>query len=110
MIDLIRSSKNTIRNRKKLEDEIYQLEKKLDKLKDKCHHYNLIYRFDGYRLEYDGAEEYWTDWFCKDCRKRWNTGQEFTDTEPILKKHPHAKRICKWNNKEEWENFYKVDT
>lgn len=57
---------------------------------DSCPHENLFYKYGCGDNAWSGSVfDYWFDWICTDCNKRWTTPQNLEE----LKKYPHAQRV-----------------
>ncbi len=101
------TSKQVIKNKISIELKILKLNDELTDLQDKCPHHTLRYRGCGTSGGWDYEGSYWYDWFCPDCDKRWRTEQNYDVKMSILKKYPNAKKIDKYDNRKEYDNFYR---
>ena len=83
-------SDTVIRQRLAIEKLQTKLYLNLKQLQDeKCPHHNLTYVPKGTERGWDYDAEYWYDWKCSDCDKRWRTEQTLEE----VKKYPQAVKI-----------------
>lgn len=75
-----------LKKRKQLEKKYAEYNQKLINLQVECPHHNLEYKNKGNSGGWDYDDSYWTEWYCPDCCKRWNTDQSYA----IKQKYPHA--------------------
>lgn len=53
--------------------EIEALEKRIEKIQNKCRHENVLKEHHGNTGNWDPNDDcYWTDFHCPDCDKRWS--------------------------------------
>ena len=107
MVFVMITSKQVIKKKISIELKILKLNDELTDLQDKCPHHTLRYRGCGTSGGWDYEGSYWYDWFCPDCDKRWRTEQKYDIEMDILKKYPNAKKIDKYDNRKEYDNFYR---
>lgn len=78
--------------REKLEAVIAEAQKAIKSLQETCNHSgNLTYQYYGSSGNWSKSDdEYWMEWHCKDCDKRWITSQDnaWHLTQVV---HPNAK-------------------
>jgi hypothetical protein len=79
--------------REKLEARIAEIQILIKQLQGVCPHDNLTYKYGGDSGNYDRSQdEYWIDWHCNDCEKRWTTSQE-NSYHLTTVVYPQARRI-----------------
>lgn len=84
-----------VKKREKLEAVIAEAQKAIKALQDTCSHSgDVTYEYqsghDGWSTRSD--DDYWIDWHCKDCDKRWTTKQ-INSMHLITHVYPHAKPV-----------------
>lgn len=86
-----------VKKRKKLEAVIAEAQRAIAILQDSCGHSgNVTYEYQGGHDGWSPAadSDYWIDWHCKDCNKRWSTPQ--TDSWNLITHvYPNAKQVRK---------------
>lgn len=85
-----------VEKRKKLETIINEANKAIKSLQETCDHSgNPVYSYHGSSGNWSKADdEYWMEWHCKDCDKRWSTSQN--NAWHLTKEvYPNAKQVRK---------------
>lgn len=98
-------TKAVVSRRIKIFNELNKLYDEKKKLQEKCEHVNLIFRYNGYNGLWDGSENYWKDFRCLDCDKRWTV---YWKTEEYRMHYSHAKQIDKYIDGKMYENFFSI--
>jgi hypothetical protein len=79
--------------REKLDKKGAALHEAEKKLQSECPHEHLTYKYEGSGGSWDNPRgEYWIQWHCQDCEKRWTTDQNIDE----VNKYPNAKEIKRY--------------
>lgn len=75
---------------------INALNEEIKTTQESCPHADLEYKYGGSSGNYDRSQDdYWLDWKCNDCGKRWTTSQENPWHQTKIQ-HPQSKRVLKF--------------
>jgi hypothetical protein len=95
-VNSFQSQKNKFREkREKIEVLRRELNTQIELLQEQCDHQgDLTYEYQGSSDGWSRSDdEYWIDWHCNDCGKRWTTSQEGFSYELAILMYPKSKQI-----------------
>jgi hypothetical protein len=101
------TAKQVVKRLDKIKNKIKSAQDELDNLqKNICPHHHLTYEPRGDSGNWDGREDYWYEWRCYDCERRWQTDQTIEEE----RKYPHAKKIYHYGGmlRRDYEQAYRA--